>query len=136
MSLPQIAYNVELTAINCGECGGTYAINERYRRQQYEKSGSWTCPYCKCGWGYSTNNENARLKRQLEQEKQEREWERQRKERALSEANSLRREVIAQKSVVTKLRKRVKAGVCPVVGCKRHFENLEKHIATVHPGFK
>lgn len=44
--------NVEFTIINCGECGGSYAINERYRAHQESKGGSWTCPYCKVGWGY------------------------------------------------------------------------------------
>lgn len=40
-----IAVTVELTQFSCGECGGTYAINERYRQQKHDKGGGWTCPY-------------------------------------------------------------------------------------------
>lgn len=28
-----INVSVELTEVNCGNCGGTYAINERYRQK-------------------------------------------------------------------------------------------------------
>ncbi len=37
------------------------------------------------------------------------------------------------KGVVTKLRKRVTTGACPF-GCRRHFVNLERHVASKHPG--
>lgn len=32
-------------------------------------------------------------------------------------------------------REKAHAGVCPVVGCKRHFQNLERHMASKHPDF-
>ncbi len=56
--------SVELTTIECGKCGGTYAINERYRKEKYECSGSWNCPYCEISWGYQ-GSENQRLKEKV-----------------------------------------------------------------------
>ncbi len=131
MAKVAIQFEVELAQIDCGCCGGTYAINERYRLKQYEEGGSWTCPYCKVGWGYSNNNENAKLKRQLKEEQE-------RKDRALAEANTLRFERDrAQETLVKvtqeakRLKKRVTNGVCPC--CTRSFQNLKRHMATKHP---
>lgn len=121
MGLPAIQVTVVLTEINCGECGGTYAINERYRQTRYEKGESWTCPYCATGWGYTGNSENAKLKRELEAE-------RQRKEAALSRENEQR---AAKEKLERKLR-RVGRGICPE--CNRSFANLARHMNCKHGG--
>lgn len=130
----QVSIAVEFTAIHCGECGGSYAINERYREQQYKKGGTWTCPYCKTGWGYAGNSENAVLKKQLDEE-------RERKLRALEEANQLRASMAAAGKVhaqtagkLKALKKRAKHGVCPC--CTRTFTNVARHMQTKHPEFK
>ena len=116
----QIAVQVTLTEMNCGECGGTYAINEIYRAQCHQKGSSWTCPYCKCGWGYSGNSENDKLKRELEAE-------RQRKYDAVARAN----EATMERDKLARKLKRVNRGVCP--DCNRTFGNLARHIACKHP---
>lgn len=123
----KFAVQVELAEMNCGECGGVYAINERYREQQYKKGGTWTCPYCKTGWGYSGNSENEKLKRELEAE-------RKRKLEALDRANAAMFERdMAQKDLKRHL-VRSKNGVCPC--CKRTFKQLAAHMKTKHPEFK
>jgi hypothetical protein len=124
---------VQLTQINCGECGGTYAINERYREQQYQKGGTWTCPYCKVGWGYSHDNENSRLKGRLAEAEARERAERERKDRALSEANQLRYSLRSQKASTTRIRNRVAHDVCPC--CTRSFTNLRRHMDTKHPEY-
>jgi len=133
MALAKINFNVTLTEINCGECGGTYAINERYRQQQYEKGGSWTCPYCKTGWGYSENNENSRLK--AEKEKLERRLTLEKNRREVAEGEAQRQSHLArgQKAAKTRLKNRIKNGVCPC--CNRTFQNLAQHIKGQHPEF-
>jgi len=119
MTLHAINVQVVLTEINCGECGGTYAINERYRLQKYQKGESWTCPYCKTGWGYSAEGENARLKRELEAE-------RNRKLEALTRAN----QASAERGKLARKLRRVDRGVCP--SCNRTFQNLARHMACKH----
>lgn len=109
---------VTLVQVNCGHCGGTYAINERYKQQRNEQGGGWHCPYCECSWGYFTS-ENQRLKKELEDSKNQL---RASKCETLSERN-------LRESAEKKLR-RVDAGVCP--HCRRTFTNLARHMACKH----
>lgn len=133
-----IVRQVELTVLNCGECGGTYAINERYRRQKYEKRGHWHCPYCRCSWGYSAGNSKIDdLESELAQAKRQADYHQQRARENADDAAAARRRLHATKGVVTKQRKkleRVKAGVCPC--CNRTFQNLQQHMANKHPEFQ
>lgn len=141
MGLVRIRFDVDLTEINCGECGGTYAINERYRAQQYEQGGSWTCPYCKCGWGYANNNENSKLKAQIaekdkllaaEQRRAKFLQENATAERAAREQTQ--RRLSATIGAKTRIVNRIKNGVCPC--CNRTFVNLHQHMTTQHPDFQ
>ncbi len=124
MALAEIQVTVTLAEINCGACGGTYAINERYRQERANKGESWTCPYCKTGWGYSGNSENERLKRELEAE-------RERKLQALSRANVAEEAARKAEKAKKRLDKRIRAGVCPC--CHRTFSQLAAHMKTMHP---
>jgi hypothetical protein len=110
---------VALYTIDCGSCGGTYAINRRFRDMKVEKGGFWHCPYCECSWGYA-ESENTRLKRELEEE-------RKRKDAALSRANVAEQ---AKTKAERKL-KRVTKGVC--TECNRTFRDLAEHMACKHP---
>lgn len=113
---------VRLFTIDCGTCGGTYAINERYRNKKLEKGGFWHCPYCECSWGYG-KGENDKLKEELDAE-------RQRKLDALARAN----EAESARAKVERKLKRVQKGVCPC--CNRTFSDLARHMATKHPDDK
>ena len=119
MGLAQVQLLVQLAEISCGECGGTYAINERYRQQKYQEGKSWNCPYCKCGWGYSGNSENEQLRRELEAEKK-------RKLEALVRAN----DATAERDKLARKLTRVGRGVCPE--CNRSFINLARHMNCKH----
>lgn len=118
---------VTLYKIDCGSCGGTYAINERYRVEKEEVGGDWTCPYCACKWGYTNNNENARLKRDLEiRERELRESKcetlRERQQRETAEAD---------KAKALRKVQRATNGVCTI--CHRSFSALQRHMADKHP---
>lgn len=118
MTLRAISVQIQLTTIDCGVCGGTYAISERYRLKKYEDGASWTCPYCRCWWGYS-KGENTRLREEVEAEKR-------RTQAALARENELR----AEKAKMERKLKRVTRGVCPE--CNRTFDNLARHMACKH----
>lgn len=118
MTLPAIHVTLELTQITCGQCGGTYAIAERYRQQKYDKGEYWNCPYCKCSWGYG-EGELARAQKELEAEKE-------RHRRTLAREN----EAIAEKAKLDRKLKRVQRGVCPQ--CNRTFTNLARHMECKH----
>jgi hypothetical protein len=117
---------VQLTTINCGSCGGTYAINERYRLQRQEQGGYWHCPYCECSWGYSVS-ENTKLKKQMEDKERELRAAKCEVLNAQAETYTER----AAKELVQRKLKRVNRGVCHC--CQRSFQNLQRHMATKHP---
>lgn len=111
MGLP-LAVTVTLTQISCGECGGTYAINERYRQQSEQEARCWTCPYCRASWGYPGKTEAQK--------------ERDRHQATLARLND---EKAARERLERKL-KRVNRGVCPE--CNRSFQNLAQHMKCKH----
>lgn len=117
-TLNPIVVSVRLTEINCGQCGGTYAINARYRDKKHTDGGYWHCPYCNCSWGYG-ESENDRLKKTIEDE-------RKRTQAALSRENELR----ADRDTLARKLKRVDRGVCPE--CNRTFANLARHMSCKH----
>ncbi len=128
-----ITQTVTLTQINCGQCGGTYAINERYRQQKSDQGGGWNCPYCKCSWGYFNDNELARTKKALEQQKANTEWYRQQAETRGKDRDHAQHQVRAYRGVITKTKRRIAHGVCPC--CQRTFQDLARHMKGQHPGY-
>ena len=116
---------VDLTTIKCGQCGGIYAIVERFRKRLEEEGGFWHCPYCKTGWGYG-EGENDRLKK-------DRDIFASRCSHLSDQLGREKRSGIALRGHLTRAKKRSIAGLCPC--CKRHFANLKRHIQTKHPGY-
>lgn len=131
---------VELTTIHCC-CGGTYAISETFRNEKQMVGGSWTCPYCRTGWGYAQNSDNERLKRQLaaaEREKQRlieaRDYQARRKDEAMAEAEHFRKSRDGMKGQLVRTKKAIANGVCPC--CRRYFKDLHRHMLGQHPDYE
>jgi hypothetical protein len=125
--------STSLTTIQCGECGGTYAIQERYRAQRQEAGDGWNCPYCKCQWGYYGETEAQRLRRQLVQSQNSVVAERQRHDQTRADLRETELRRIAQKGVTTRIKNRITKGVCPC--CNRTFQDLQRHMAGKHPNY-
>lgn len=121
-----------LTTINCGCCGGTYAISEKYRHNKEEQGGFWHCPYCQTDWGYA-ESENQKLRRELLQKDKKIAAAVAAHDQTKSELEHTERRRRAEKANATKLRKRIQGGVCPC--CEKHFEDLQQHVQTEHPEF-
>lgn len=132
-AIKSVSFNVKLAVISCGSCGGTYAINEHFRQQCWEQGSSWTCPYCKCGWGYSNDNENARLKKKVEELQANQARTLSRLNEEVSRSNHLTIQLKGTKTRLTNVKKRVANGVCPC--CNRTFVNLQRHMHTKHPDY-
>lgn len=116
---------ITLTKIECGNCGGLYAISERFRQNKYDHAGTWHCPYCQCSWGY-VKTEAARLREQLDARGVE-------LHRAQQQAaNDRMAREAAEKLALKERRKSARAanGVCTC--CNRSFTNLRRHMATKH----
>lgn len=139
MSTTYVA-ETHLTTMNCGVCGGVYAIQEVYRKECHSKAKCWTCPYCRCSWGYPGKTEADKLRARLEiaQSRADKlrarlEIARSHADHAAQRAKGLERSNAALRGVNTRTKNRIKNGVCPC--CKRSFVDLAAHMKTKHPAY-
>jgi hypothetical protein len=123
---PVVGVGIELEIHECGECGVVFGISKGFMRARREDHDWWYCPN-QHGWRFSGESESEKIRRQRDEARDD--LAAARASRDQTEA-SLR----ATKGVVTKLKKRATAGVCPA-GCKRHFKDLERHMASKHREF-
>lgn len=133
MGLAQIEQIVTLTQMNCGNCAGTYAINEAYRQKRQDTATGWHCPYCQTAWGYFGTNEAARLRRALEDKQRSLEFHKANAASERAAREKTERRLSATRGAKTRLQNRIKNGVCPC--CTRTFMNLQRHMTTQHPEF-
>jgi len=120
--------------MTCGGCGVDHAMPEVLydRHVALGKDGpGWTCPN-KCSRIFRAS-EADELRRERDRLKQDaaRLEDNAKRERELREAAE--RSASARKGVITRLKNRAAAGVCPC--CNRSFQNLRNHMSAKHPGF-
>ena len=123
---------VQLTRMDCDNCGGVFSIVEQFRAEKQRAGGWWYCPYCGSHWHYITNQveelkkEKARLQSKLERKEAYARDLRQEKE-------ALRKSRAAVQGHLTRQKNRIKHGVCPC--CNRTFKDLGRHMKGQHPGY-
>lgn len=123
---------VTIVPVMCCACGVVFGLEAGYRKQRLNDHKDWTCPNGH-PQHYTGETEADTLRKQLERTKQEAEWARERARGEERRAQHAERRLAATKGVVTKMKKRVGAGVCPC--CNRHFSALQRHMETKHPEF-
>lgn len=140
MSGLTMQFTDELTIVTCW-CGINHAVPTQLRnfqmRQHNDGKRDVTMIFCPLGHQHKPAGKTRadELAEQLEHEKNRRARATARADREQAAAQEAERRRIAQKAATTRARKRGKAGVCPVDGCKRHFANLAAHVARKHPDF-
>lgn len=105
-------------------CGIHHAIPESLSRTAKETGKAIYCPL-----GHEwviRETELDKLRRQVEQQKD-------RAARLIAQRDQAEASLSATKGVVTKLKKRASAGVCPC--CGRTFQQLARHMKAKHPDF-
>lgn len=118
----------------CGECGITFAMPKQFDEEKQREGASGDGFYCPNGHCRAYKETTVViLERQLAREKQ-------RTDQLAAETKDLRnrkaaveRTLTATRGVVTRIKNRVKNGVCPC--CNRSFANLHRHMQSQHPGF-
>lgn len=124
---------IVLVEMRCGECDITFAVPDYFQLECRKTGRSWYCPN---GHGrVYRETENDQLRKQVETEQRRVIRERAARELAERERAAAERSASAYKGQTTRLRKRIGNGVCPVESCRRHFQNVERHIANQHPDF-
>lgn len=116
---------VNLEPVSCYSCGVIFGLPEGLYRDRRDDHRNWFCPNGH-EQHFTGESEAQKLKRLLNLE---RDTTASLRSRLDGTENQLR----ATKGVVTKLKKRVVAGACPF-GCRRHFADLERHVASKHEG--
>lgn len=116
-----LTYTGELTVTACW-CGINIAIP---RSLYWEAQNSGKSIYCPLGhtFVYNTNTEVDRLKQSLANERDRTSFWRE-------EADRSKKAAAAAKGQTTKIKNRIKKGVCPF--CNRHFTNVQQHMETQH----
>lgn len=125
MGNPQFA-TVELTMINCANCGITFGVPRRFESDRRTDHKSFFCPSGHSNY-YPGKSDEERLRERVEQLERAR-------DNALARANEAQLEIRARKGVATKLRKKLAHGECPC--CRKTFKTLAKHMAAKHPGYE
>ncbi len=124
----RVNHTLDLFLEDCFVCGVTFAFPHELHSSLEKKGGSFYCPHGhKLTYGEGTYaEEKRRLEEQLSKE-------RRRLKVARADRDRADRSAAAYKGQATKLRNRVKNGVCPC--CNRSFANLRRHMATKHPTY-
>ena len=127
-----LTFSATLVVMECCACSMTFGMPKDFDRRNRQDGGTFYCP---SGHAQSyTETETARLKKKLAREQQHRDSLSAQLTASEDQRRAAERSAAAHKGQATRLRKRVTAGVCPAPECHRHFENLERHIASKHPG--
>jgi hypothetical protein len=121
---------VALTAMDCPSCAVIFAVPDRLDKERREDGHAFYCPN---GHSMSYSGEITKLRARLKDAERDREWFKEAERHERETRQLVERRLAATKGAVTKLRRRVIAGLCPF-GCRRHFTNLERHVASRHPG--
>lgn len=125
-------YTGTLTVLQCANCGMTFGITTDFEGRRRDDHESFYCPKGH-SQSYRQESEAERLKRQLaETERQRVQW----MDRAREKGEEAKRADASRRVVkghLTRIRKRVAAGVCPC--CKRTVSQLAAHMKTKHPDY-
>jgi hypothetical protein len=127
MAEAELQLSVNYNNIDCCDCGMTFAVPVAWEKEKRQNHKGFFCPN-----GHSlVFNGSSALEKQVKEKEAEIERLKSRldwKERSLLAAN---RSNIALRGQSTKLKNRIKNGVCPC--CHRTFGHLQRHMQTKHP---
>ena len=125
-----ITASLELFVEECCACGTPFAFPiDLYKRLQAAgTSGTFYCPR-----GHTQHYVNKPLEAQLAEAKNDAAYYHNRLGEERKSHQHTTNRLNATRGVVTRIRKRVQAGICPC--CNRKFAALERHMATKHPDY-
>jgi predicted RNA-binding Zn-ribbon protein involved in translation (DUF1610 family) len=127
----QFEETIVLETLTCSSCGITFALPARFIQERREHGTSFFCPN-----GHERvfrDPEVKVLQKKLEQAQRQTEQYKGWYKAEQNDHEHTRKRLSATKGVLTKTKKRVAAGVCPV--CRRSFADLHRHMHGQHPNY-
>lgn len=137
----QTGFRYVLVPQTCISCGVLFALEQNYDARKQEDHKAFYCPNGHTQWYVGKTKEQVALEerdaaRELAaRESRRRHWAEEDAQYQREKAERERRSAAAYKGHATRIRNRIRNGVCPA-GCNRHFDNIQRHIATKHPDFQ
>lgn len=116
----------------CCECHTRFAMTTDLNTQRRDDHKLFYCPNGHSQY-YSGKSEKERLREELEREKRRRGWSEASLTATRDQLQASERSRAALRGHLTRARNKIANGVCPVGNCRRHFDNVQEHIATEHP---
>lgn len=116
----------------CCNCSMQFAMTADFQQARRRDGKSFYCPQ-----GHPqhyTEPTEAKLRKQLAEAERQREWHKTQAANERAARERTEHQVRAQKAAKTRLKNRIKHGVCPC--CTRTFQNLADHMKTQHPEFQ
>lgn len=129
---------ITIEPVECGACGTVFGLGSAFMTMRLNDHQQFYCPNGHhISWSGPSEAERQRDRARLERDAARSLAERESRRRQLAEqtAENERRSAAAYKGHATRIRNRIKNGVCPVAGCHRHFTNVRRHMATQHPDY-
>lgn len=126
-----VTVQVVLVPIACYRCAVYFGVPEAMLSSLKRTGNNFWCP--SGHQQHFTETDADRLRKQLARTEQERDYARANATHYRDQREAEERAHRATRGHVTRLRKRVAAGVCPC--CRRSFADLARHMAGQHPDF-
>ena len=117
-----------LVVTDCSRCGLAFALPQEFINRRREDREPFYCPN-----GHALSYGKTANEKKIESLERNLEWARNSAMGHERRADAAERSLRATKGVVTKMKKRAAAGVCPC--CSRTFQNLARHMAGQHPEY-
>ncbi|CAD7023307.1 hypothetical protein REJC140_00162 [Pseudorhizobium endolithicum] len=120
-----------METIICCRCGIRFDVSKTWKAARLNDKATFYCPNGDAQ--HFTESELDRVRRERDRLKQQIAERDDSIARARQRADAAERSASARKGVITRLKRRAAAGVCPC--CNRTFENLLRHMSSQHPTF-
>lgn len=128
-----LTYTGELVVTSCW-CGIQCAIPRDLHRQAHSRKNF--AVFCPLGHEFVYGKNETDRQRERADAAENAAWRAEQRERQVrDQLAASERSKAALKGHLTRYRKRIANGVCPVEGCKRHFPDVQAHVATKHPAW-
>ena len=122
--------SVALYVVDCPTCGILHGIPELLKERRLEGGGSIYCPNGH-NWHF-IETEAARQRKRADSLAAQLGRSETARRAARDQAQAAERSAAAYRGVATKMRNKIANGVCPVPDCRRHFTDVQAHIASKH----